>query len=353
MKLTTYFCSLIIKKYDEKFKIFIYLLFISCEADKNEIFVEPVINQWVFVACEGNFGASNGSISMINELGEVKHIKELGDVVQSVEVYKNKLFVIINNSHKIKVFDITIDGLRLPGIEIDTEGSSPREMKIINEKLYFTNWNSSDVKILNLTNYLIEGSIPVEGKPESIEIEGTNLWVGIQMNNDYSDSNKLLKISTVTNTILETFEIGKGPTSIAIQNDNVYIANTYYDANYNAFYGSSRLNIANKDVDINYYGAGVVCGGDVINYNNSAIFRSFNGGVALLGKDLSVLEQTKIGSYDSAQLYSSDFMGGYFYFGITNYNDINQVKVVDFNSNEIATYDVGLFPGDFAVWRSK
>jgi len=26
---------------------------------------------------------------------------------------------------------------------------------------------------------------------------------------------------------------------------------------------------------------------------------------------------------------------------------------VDFNSNEIATYDVGLFPGDFAVWRSK
>ena len=333
--------------------LLISFLFIGCEPDKNDIVIEPVVNQWVFVACEGNYGASNGSISMINQLGEVKHVKEMGDVVQSVEVYKNKLFVIINNSHKIKAFDITSEGLRLPGIEIDTDGSSPREMKIINKKLYFTNWNSSDVKILNLDNYLIEGSIAVEGKPESIEVEGTNLWVGIQMNNDYSDGNKLLKISTVTNSIVETFEIGKGPTSITIQDNNVYIANTFYDANYNAFYGSSRLNIVNKEVDISYYGAGIVCGGDVLSYNNSAIFRSFEGGAALLGNDLNILEQTKIGSYDPSQLYSSEIIDGIFYFGITNYNDINQVKIVDFNNTEIATYDVGLFPGDFAIWKSN
>jgi hypothetical protein len=29
------------------------------------------------------------------------------------------------------------------------------------------------------------------------------------------------------------------------------------------------------------------------------------------------------------------------------------VKVVDFNNNEVASYDVGLFPGDFAFWSSN
>jgi len=331
--------------------LIIAILFIGCQADNEEI-IDPIPNQWVFVACEGNFGASNGSISMINELGEVKSVNDLGDIVQSVEVYKNKLFVIINNSHKIMAFDITADGLRLPGIEIDTNNSSPREMQIIDDKLYFKNWNSSDVKILNLTNYVIEESIQVEGKPESIVIDGTDLWVGIQMNNDYSDGNKLLKISTISNSVSETFDIGKGPTSLTVSDNNIYVANTYYDANYNAFYGSSKLNVISKEVDINYYGSGIVCGGDVLNYN-SDIFRSYSGGAAMLGSDLKILEQTKIGSYEPSQLYSSEIIGDYIYFGITDFRDINQVKVVDFNNNEIASYDVGLIPGDFAFWSSN
>ena len=105
-------------------------------------------------------------------------------------------------------------------------------------------------------------------------------------------------------------------------------------------------------MEINYYGSGVVCGGDVLNYNND-IFRSFSGGAAKLGSDLKILEQTKIGSYDPNQLYSSKIIGDYIYFGITDYNGTNQVKVVDFNNNEVASYDVGLFPGDFAFWSSN
>ena len=54
---------------------------------------------------------------MINQIGEMKNIDNIGDVVQSIEVYKNKLFVIINNSHKIKAFDITSEGLRLLSIK--------------------------------------------------------------------------------------------------------------------------------------------------------------------------------------------------------------------------------------------
>ena len=92
------------KKY---FFITVLIFVLGCQVDDNEGLNQSPSFEWTFVACEGNYGASNGSITMINNLGEIKSINDLGDVVQSIEVYKNKLFVIINNSHKIKVFDIT------------------------------------------------------------------------------------------------------------------------------------------------------------------------------------------------------------------------------------------------------
>ena len=48
-------------------------------------------DSFTFVACEGNYGSSNGSISIIDAMGNVSSIENIGDVVQSVEVYENKL----------------------------------------------------------------------------------------------------------------------------------------------------------------------------------------------------------------------------------------------------------------------
>ena len=46
---------------------------------------------------------------MINDFGEVFETEPIGDVVQSLAVYEDKLIVLINNSHKIKIYDITIN----------------------------------------------------------------------------------------------------------------------------------------------------------------------------------------------------------------------------------------------------
>ena len=175
------------------------LLLISGCSDNPIIENTEQTTHWIFVANEGNFGAGNGSISMINNNDEVYHVEEVGDVVQSLEVYKDKLIVVVNNSHMIKIYDITEDGLRLPGIEISTNNSSPRELVVVEDKVYFTNWNTKDVKVLNLFNYNIESSIPVDGLPESIVSDGSYLWVGIMMNEDYSSANSVVKIDGNTN----------------------------------------------------------------------------------------------------------------------------------------------------------
>ncbi|MDG2368797.1 MAG: hypothetical protein P8L90_06415 [Flavobacteriaceae bacterium] len=83
------------------------------------------------------------------------------------------------------------------------------------------------------------------------------------------------------------------------------------------------------------------------------IFRSFEGGAALIGKDLKIIEENKLGSYEPSQVYHIEAYGDNMYFGLTNYTDLNQVKVVDVFNKEIASYDLGLFPGAIAFWESN
>ena len=330
----------------------IFSLAIACTTENEEDpYVDPK-TEWVFVACEGNYGSSNGSITMINEKGDIKEINDLGDVVNSLTVYKNKLIVLVNNSHKILIYDIYEGGLRMPGIEIDTQSSGPREMVVFDNKIYFTNWNSSDVKIFDLQNYIIEDTIQLSGYPESIVYGNGDLWVGIQMNDDYSDSNKLHKIDPINKTVKETYEIGFGPTDIEINGKSIYVANTYYDSNYNAFYGSTQLDSDSSQISINNYGPGVVCGGDVLSLNNE-IYRSFSGGIAKLSEDLEIIEETKIGDFPPSQLYASETNDDKIYFALTNFTDVNVVKVYDQENNELSSYEVGIIPGDFAFWKSE
>ena len=136
----------------------IMLLLFACDSTDNSETVYS--NSWVFVANEGNMGDTPGSISMISEDGDVISTDYIGKVVNSVEVYNDKLVVLINGGHapdpedsKIIIYSITTAGLSMPGIEINLNGSSPREMAIVNNKVYFTNWNTQDVKVFNLFNY--------------------------------------------------------------------------------------------------------------------------------------------------------------------------------------------------------
>ena len=102
-------------------------------------------------------------VYVIDEHGNTSNIGSLGDVVQSVEVSGDKLFVIVNNLHRIMVYDISETGISEPGIEVQTGNSSPREMVVLNNKVYFTNWNTQDVKVLNLITYQLESSLLLSG----------------------------------------------------------------------------------------------------------------------------------------------------------------------------------------------
>lgn len=333
----------------KQFIIFLTILVTLVSCDKGDdafITPEPVV-KLLFVANEGNFGESNGSISVINDEGVVNTIENVGDVVQSLLVHNDKLFVIVNNSHIIKVFNIFEDGFLELDSEISTNESSPREMIILENKLYFTNWNTSDVKILNLSTYTIESSITLDGLPESIVENNGDIYVGIMMNADYSDASTVVKINPSTNYVTSTYEVGDGPTSLLVSDDKIYVARTFYDSSWNAFHGTSLIDLNLDDsVSIVNYGAGTVCGGSVHSFKGNA-YRSFQGGVASLKADLTINESTLIGNYEAQNVYSVETIGDRVYVGTYD----GYVKILTEDNVEISSYQVGSFPGDFEVWK--
>ena len=317
-------------------------------------------SSWIFVANEGIMDQSNGSISMIDDVGNVYETDTIGDVVQSLEVYKDKLIVIINNDHKIILYDITeADGIKLPGVTVSTGNSNPREMVIIDDNIYFTNWETQDVKILNLqNNQLEELAISINGRPENIIYDGTYIWVSIPEISkwDGNQGTEVAKIDPGTNQV-EYLEVGRGPQALLVHNNEIFISRTFYDENWNTYHGSTKI-IGTGTIE-NTYGSGAPCGGSMMSYENK-IYRSQNWipsgeeGIVPLDDELNFIATGRIGNYQSPSIiYHMENINGQIYITITDYGSTNLVKVLDNYGNEIASYTAGIMPGDLAYWKKS
>ena len=302
----------------------------------------------IFVACEGNYYQSNGSVWTIEDSQVYPYSDNpLGQVVQSMYVNENQLYVIVNLPGNIQIFDITSDGL-VPSHFIDTEYSGPREMVVVDDYLYFSNWYTSDIKKLNLSTLEIESEISMPGLPEDIVFHNGLLYVSIIMNNDWTDGNKVIAINPENDLVVHTYDVGLGPGDLFVHNDQIYVARTFYDDSWNAFYGTSRIAIDGSIIE-NNYGSGVACGGSVHSLNGD-VYRSYNGGIAKLDENLDILVDTRIGDYGFENVYSVEVLGEYIYFGLSDYFAPDEVVVLNSDGDEIETYEVGAIPGDFVAW---
>ena len=348
------------------------LFFITgCNDDDNPLSLDPnpvTSDSWVFVANEGNFGSTNGTISMISEDGIVLTTDIIGATVQAIEVYNDKLIVLINGDSKMKIFDITQEGLSMPGIEIDLDGSGPRFMTIVdnegveNDKVYITNWNSEDIKVFNLYTYVIESTISVSGsKPEGIVEKDGNLWVTLVNNSDWSAGTSVNRYDVATHALLSTYNVGEGPSSFEFLGDELYISRTYYNEDYTAInHGIAKISGLDEAPVIQNYGSGVACAGSVVNINNQ-IYRTLPdnpdtetlGGIAAIGDNLDHDLSRMIGSYEQSNVYHVEVIDNEIWFAITDYQDLNEVRVLSFSGIETALYNVGISPRDFATWYKQ
>ena len=313
------------------------------------IFTLCIANEKIFIACEGNFYQSNGSIWAIDDSQVSEYEDYLGEIVQSLYVHNDKLFVIINGSSNIQVFDILEQGL-IQTHFVDTQSSGPREMIVHDNFLYFTNWYSADVKKLNLITMEIESSIAMPGLPEDIVFHDNLLYVSITMDFDWTDGDKVVSINPENDSIVNIYDVGSGPGDLLVHNNAIYVSRTSYDENWNAFYGTSKID-ENDNLIIVEYGTGTACGGSVMSYQDD-VYRIYDGGIAKLDNNLNILPETRIGNFNIYELYAAEVINDYIYFGLSDYQAPDEVVVLDSQGNEINRYNVGAIPTDFVIWES-
>ncbi|MDC0881967.1 hypothetical protein OAQ12_03375 [Candidatus Marinimicrobia bacterium] len=331
----------------------------ACEDNLNKN--ENEHERLLFISSEGNFGQSNGSISVFDGNKKVQEVLDVGDVLQSILIHEDHLFAILNGSSEIKRYAISEEGISMPGITISTENSSPREMIVLNDKLYFSNWSSKDIKILNLNTFAIENSIPLNGLPEDIVTDGTYLFVSIPHLALYDQGNgsTVVKIDPAAGQVITSYEVGRGPQHMVIHNNKLIVSRTHYSENwYQTFFGTTQIDLSSENIIQNDHGEGIVCGGNVMVFQEQVYRTSLGGIVPLDQNDLSLDIVARIGNYTSKDsyynpnVYSSTVIGDEIFFGITNDFVSPDSVYIQYNDSEILL-EVGAAPGDYASWQKS
>ena len=340
------------------------LIFAGCFTEpelKSSCFDEALLNQQIdssqiaFILSEGTF--DNVDASLWGVKGE--SIEELpgnptGNTAISMAIHNNNLYIVNNASGTIIKYEISDLGMVRPTCEtLDLNGSSPREILIIDDKAYVSQWNVFGIAVIELLSFTHTSTIDVNGHTEGLTYDGTNLFAAITYN-DYSTftaGNSVVKISLVTSMVEATYIVNTSPQQLIFNNGFIYVSSTFYDESWNVNYATSLIDLSSNEVSIINHGNSVTFGNDFSIYNNM-VYRAYDKGVVALNDDHSIDMSTYIGT-EYTGLYSMAINEDLIYLGFGDYTAPDNVIVLDFDGNEISNFQVGASPGSFAFWKSE
>ncbi len=180
------------------------------------------LSKGVFIVNEGNFMYGNASLSFYdpvtrkvqNDLFYNTNGLPLGDVAQSMVIYDNLGYIVINNSGKIYVVNAA-DGKYTGKI---TGLVSPRYISILNsQKAYISDLYSGQITIVNPKTFQISGVIPTSGHSST---EQMVQWGDFLFVSCWSFDNTILVIDTRTDAVVDEIKTGKQPGGIVLDKFN-------------------------------------------------------------------------------------------------------------------------------------
>ncbi len=199
------------------------IFFISCEKEDDTPRREGYA-RGVFIACEGAFNASNGSISwydpdsniVVNNLFEHVNGRPAGDVVQSFTLAGDLGVIVANNSQKIEVVDL----VTFESISTITGFTYPRYFAYTGKGSgYLSNGNlDGHVYSIELESGIITDTIDVGMGPEQMVVAGNHLYVA--NSGGWAFDNTVSVIDTRSNEVVATVEAGDIPVALVTDRDN-------------------------------------------------------------------------------------------------------------------------------------
>ena len=180
----------------------------------------------LFICNEGNFQYGNATLSYYdpatkkveNEVFYRANAMKLGDVCQSMIVRDGVGWVVVNNSHVV----FAIDPHTFKEVGRIVNLTSPRYIHFISdEKAYITQIWDNRIFIVNPKLYKITGYIEVpnmtmeSGSTEQMVQYGKYVYV-----NCWSYQNRIIKIDTETDKVVDELVVGIQPTSLVMDCNN-------------------------------------------------------------------------------------------------------------------------------------
>ncbi len=121
----------------------------------------------------------------------------LGRGANHILKYMNKLYITMNGSHEIVVFDLTTKLIE-KRISTQTSGfNGPREsvIPLLNDTIIYTTTYTNDVRIFSLFSGELLHTISIQnGKPESITSIEETILITVPVNSDFSPAKQLIVI---------------------------------------------------------------------------------------------------------------------------------------------------------------
>lgn len=186
------------------------------------IVVRPQVGHGLFITNEGNFQYGNATLSYYdtqtheieNEVFLRSNDQKLGDVAQSMVIHDGLGWIVVNNSHVI----FAIDPVTFKEVGRITNLTSPRYIHFLSdEKAYVTQIWDNRIFIVNPKRFEITGHIDCPnmtmetGSTEQMVQYGQYVYV-----NCWSYQNRILKIDTETDKVVDELVVGIQPTSLVM-----------------------------------------------------------------------------------------------------------------------------------------
>ena len=176
----------------------------------------------LFITNEGNFQYGNATLSYYdpatgdveNEVFYRANGMKLGDVAQSMVIRDGIGWIVVNNSHVIFAIDIKT----FKEVGRITNLTSPRYIHFLSdEKAYVTQIWDNRIFIVNPKTFQITGHIECPNMTtESGSTEQMVQWGKYVFVNCWSYQNRILKIDTTTDTVVDELQVGIQPTSLVL-----------------------------------------------------------------------------------------------------------------------------------------
>ena len=338
------------------------LIFTSCSTDDEPgqpQSPESNFDNGIFILNEGNYGSGNSTVSFLDlDNSEVNHqifSKEnegelLGDTGQNMAFYKDYAFIVMNVSNAIKVVD---RGSFKHIITIEENLNNPRFITFSEGKAFVTNWgdgmdpDDDFISVFNAETFTSLATISVSEGPERIVAGPGKVFAA--HTGGFNINNRISVIDPVKNELNTIITVGEQPNSLVLDGDNLWVlsgGNPSYLDNESA--GSlSQIDLGTLQITKQITFPNSTDHPSNLNLENEMLYYTLGTEVYTFVSAESSLPESPVFKMDKVEvLYGFKVIDSKFYAASASFDFTSNGKlyVYDLSGNPLNTYGVGVNP---------